>query len=85
MTLGRKVPNPPPLNRKRPAPPPAPPLGNCNYNFYAVVDSNGIVSVNHEHYHHLKAIFNKLKDAEKVLARNPDASLRIIKCGIVEN
>ncbi len=54
-----------------------------NFNFYAVEDEKGLVSIKNEKYETLKGIFREKKDAEKVITNNPSKNLKIIEVNIV--
>lgn len=52
--------------------------------FYAVVDDEGIVSINHDKYEGIKAIFDNYEDAKNALLRNPEEPIRIVEVAVID-
>ncbi|EMT5580100.1 hypothetical protein N8Q91_08070 [Enterobacter hormaechei subsp. steigerwaltii] len=61
-------------------------MNNIDYAFYAIIDDeDAIVSVGHEKYGEVKAVFRTKEDAQRTIDLQDDASgLRIEKCEIVQ-
>lgn len=61
-------------------------MSNSDYAFYAIIDDDdAIVSVGHEKYGEIKAVFGTKEDAQKAIELQDDANgLRIEKCEIVQ-
>lgn len=61
-------------------------MSNSNYAFYAIIDDeDAIVSVGHEKYGEVKAVFRTKEDAKRAIELQDDANgLRIEKCEIVQ-
>lgn len=61
-------------------------MGKREYMFYAIIDDeDGIVSVAHEKYGEVKAVFRTKEDAQRAIDLQDDENgLRIRKCVIVQ-
>ncbi|EOC1092573.1 hypothetical protein AAAW42_004129 [Cronobacter sakazakii] len=61
-------------------------MSNSEYMFYAIVDDeDGLVSVAHEKYGEVKAVFRTKEDAQRAIDLQDDENgLRIRKCKIVQ-
>lgn len=61
-------------------------MSNSEYMFYAIIDDeDGIVSVAHEKYGEVKAVFRTKEDAQRAIdLQDDDNGLRIRKCEIVQ-
>jgi hypothetical protein len=61
-------------------------MSNSDYAFYAIIDDeDAIVSVGHEKYGEVKAIFRTKEDAQRAIELQDDKNgLRIEKCEIVQ-
>ncbi|HCJ9342494.1 TPA: hypothetical protein NV905_003618 [Escherichia coli] len=61
-------------------------MSNSEYMFYAIIDDeDGIVSVAHEKYGEVKAVFRTKEDAQRAIDLQDDENgLRIRKCEIVQ-
>lgn len=61
-------------------------MSDIEYVFYAILDREGaIVSVDHEKYGELKAIFRTYEDAERAIElQNEYTGLHIEKCEVVQ-
>lgn len=61
-------------------------MSNSDYAFYAIIDDeDAIVSVVHDKYGEIKAVFSTKEDAQRTIDLQDDASgLRIEKCEIVQ-
>ncbi|EDT7006384.1 hypothetical protein AIE34_002465 [Salmonella enterica subsp. enterica] len=61
-------------------------MNNIDYAFYAIIDDeDAIVSVGHEKYGEVKAVFRTKEDAQRAIYLQDDANgLRIEKCEIVQ-
>lgn len=61
-------------------------MSNSEYMFYAIVDDeDGLVSVAHEKYGEVKAVFRTKEDAQRAIDLQDDENgLRIRKCEIVQ-
>lgn len=61
-------------------------MSNSNYAFYAIIDDeDAIVSVGHEKYGEVKAVFRTKEDAQRAIELQDDTNgLRIEKCEIVQ-
>lgn len=52
--------------------------------FYAVVDDEGICSIDDDRFSGAKAIFDNIQDAESVIKKHPDKPLSIEEVAIIE-
>lgn len=61
-------------------------MSNSEYMFYAIIDDeDGLVSVAHEKYDEVKAVFRTKEDAQRAIDLQDDENgLRIRKCEIVQ-
>ncbi|EJO9549684.1 hypothetical protein NU260_004299 [Cronobacter sakazakii] len=61
-------------------------MSNSEYMFYAIIDDeDGLVSVAHEKYGEVKAVFRTKEDAQRAIDLQDDENgLRIRKCKIVQ-
>ncbi|CTT67097.1 hypothetical protein ABL386_004395 [Escherichia coli] len=61
-------------------------MSNSEYMFYAIIDDeDGLVSVAHEKYGEVKAVFRTKEDAQRAIDLQDDENgLRIRKCEIVQ-
>ena len=61
-------------------------MSNSEYMFYAIIDDeDGLVSVAHEKYGEVKAVFRTKEDAQRSIDLQDDENgLRIRKCEIVQ-
>ncbi|WP_270491110.1 hypothetical protein [Enterobacter ludwigii] len=61
-------------------------MNNSDYAFYAIIDDeDAIVSVGHEKYGEVKAVFRTKEDAQRAIELQDDKNgLRIEKCEIVQ-
>lgn len=61
-------------------------MSNSEYMFYAIIDDEDrLVSVAHEKYGEVKAVFRTKEDAQRAIdLQDDDNGLRIRKCEIVQ-
>ncbi|EIZ9495664.1 hypothetical protein SNN52_003757 [Cronobacter sakazakii] len=61
-------------------------MSNSEYMFYAIIDDeDGLVSVAHEKYGEVKAVFRTKEDAQRAIdLQDDEKGLRIRKCKIVQ-